>query len=105
MVEYAIKQVHNISRPGHEATTGDTVEIECVGGYVPQVDPLTMTATTEHQRFVIRADGGLSKLRELAFVPASRVERQYCGHCGGRVVNRKAGLIECRRCGRRKPQS
>lgn len=59
-VQYEIKQVHNISRPGEPPCAGDTVEIECVGGFIKQVDPVTRTATAENKRFVLEADSTLT---------------------------------------------
>lgn len=56
-----VRQVHLIRRqtpsvkpPGREE--GDEIEIECAGGFVMQVDPVTRTCTKERQRFIVESE-------------------------------------------------
>ena len=59
-MEIPIKQIHNISRPGSSSPVkGDEIEIECVGGMLKAVDPVTRKTLDTSQRFVITSSGGL----------------------------------------------
>jgi hypothetical protein len=55
-----IKQVLNISRPGVVPAPGDVIEIECVGGFVEEVDPISRRVRPGvHQRFRVGETGSL----------------------------------------------
>lgn len=52
MVQYPLKAIHNVTRPGEEPRTGDVVEVECVGGFVREVDPITRKCRETRKQFV-----------------------------------------------------
>lgn len=60
MVNYPIKQIHNITRPGQEPQDGDEIEIETTGGYVMQIDPRTRESTNTPKRFKVGSAGVLN---------------------------------------------
>jgi hypothetical protein len=60
VIQYPIKQIHNISRPGEDPAPGDVIEIETTGGYIMQVDPKTRKNTDTPKRFTVGLDGALS---------------------------------------------
>lgn len=63
MITSALKALHNISRPGEDPTEGDIIEVECVGGFVKEVDPITRTCRESNQRFILGVDGALTITR------------------------------------------
>lgn len=63
MISYALNKLHNISRPGEDPTEGDIIEVECVGGFIKEVDPITQTCRESRQRFILGADGALTITR------------------------------------------
>lgn len=56
MIRADIKAIHNVSRPGEVPTTGDLIQLECVGGFVRRVDPVTRKVTAERQTFRLLGD-------------------------------------------------
>lgn len=55
-MEWKVKELHNVTRPGEPAALGDEVEIELFGGFVLEVDPLTRNTIDRHKRFRITRD-------------------------------------------------
>jgi hypothetical protein len=63
---WPIKQIHVVTPVAGKSPDvvapieGDIVEVECVGGFVREVDPRTRQATARHQRFQLGAAGQLT---------------------------------------------
>lgn len=53
MIEYPIRKIHNISRPGEPPRPNDEVEVETPNGYMREIDPVTRKATDKPKRFVV----------------------------------------------------
>jgi hypothetical protein len=57
-MEYTIKSVRNVSRPGQAPVSGDVIEIETPTGFLPEVDPVTRQATGAPKQFRMVDDHG-----------------------------------------------
>lgn len=63
-ITYNLKALHIVERGvgnfGDKPLPGDTVEVECVGGFIMEVDPRTRKTTETRKRFVLGEGGALA---------------------------------------------
>ena len=71
---FALKALHNISRPGETPTEGDIVEVECVGGFVKAVDPVTRTTREQNQQFRLDSEGRLETVKRRQGVHIAKID-------------------------------
>jgi hypothetical protein len=52
-MNFPLKKVHNITRPGQEPKAGDTIEIETSSGHLMEIDPKTKQPTKTRKQFKV----------------------------------------------------
>jgi hypothetical protein len=62
-VNYPLRGIVNVSRPGQPPRKGDTVEVETVSGFVRRVNPATRECEDARQQFVVMDDAGTLGMR------------------------------------------